>query len=55
VYNEYVVTSRNYIRSCTQVRPEWLLEIAPHYFNPEVIENEMTRGLLARHWRGIKM
>jgi pre-mRNA-splicing factor ATP-dependent RNA helicase DHX15/PRP43 len=55
VYNEYVVTSRNYIRTCTQVRPEWLLEIAPHYFNQEVIENEMTRGLLARHWRGMKM
>jgi pre-mRNA-splicing factor ATP-dependent RNA helicase DHX15/PRP43 len=48
VYNEYVVTSRNYIRTCTQIRPEWLFEIAPHYFNRDNIENDMTRSLLSR-------
>jgi pre-mRNA-splicing factor ATP-dependent RNA helicase DHX15/PRP43 len=51
IYNEYVVTSRNYIRTVTQVQAEWLLEIAPHYFNPDNIENEMTRQLLARFWK----
>ena len=51
VYNEYVVTNRNYIRTVTQVRPEWLMEIAPHYFSPDNIENELTRGLLARYWQ----
>ena len=49
VYNEYVVTNRNYIRTVTQVRPEWLLEIAPHYFALDNMENEMTRALLARY------
>lgn len=48
VYNEYVVTSRNYIRTCTQIRPEWLFEIAPHYFNRDNIDNDMTRSLLSR-------
>lgn len=48
IYNEYVVTSRNYIRTVTQVRPEWLLEIAPHYFNLENLDNEMTRALITR-------
>lgn len=32
VYNEYVLTSKNYVRTVTDVQPEWLLEIAPHYY-----------------------
>lgn len=47
LYNEYVVTSKNFIRTITVVRPEWLLEIAPHYFHPENLESEVTRSLLA--------
>ena len=48
LYNEYVVTNRNFIRTVTVIRPEWLLEIAPHYFNLENIENDLTRSLLFR-------
>ena len=33
VYNEFVLTSRNYIRTCTVIKPEWLLEMAPHYYD----------------------
>lgn len=33
VYNEFVLTSKNYIRTVTSVRPEWLLEVAPAYYN----------------------
>jgi HrpA-like RNA helicase len=32
VYNEFVLTSKNYIRTVTEVRAEWLLEIAPAYY-----------------------
>ncbi|CCH61799.1 hypothetical protein TBLA_0F02600 [Henningerozyma blattae CBS 6284] len=32
IYNEFVLTSKNYIRTVTSVRPEWLLELAPAYF-----------------------
>ncbi|KAH3766444.1 ATP-dependent RNA helicase [Pelomyxa schiedti] len=32
LYNEFVLTSKNYIRTVTDVRGEWLFEIAPHYF-----------------------
>lgn len=35
LYNEYVLTSQNYIRTVTSVRPEWLLEMAPHYYDLE--------------------
>lgn len=33
LYNEYVLTTQNYIRMVTAIRPEWLLETAPHYYD----------------------
>jgi len=33
IYNEFVLTSRNFIRTVTDVRGEWLVDIAPHYFD----------------------
>lgn len=34
LYNEFVLTTANFIRTVTEVRPEWLLEYAPQYFDP---------------------
>ena len=31
IYHEFVLTSRNYIRTVTEIRPEWLFEVAPQY------------------------
>ncbi|CAR30761.1 hypothetical protein ZYGR_0P00630 [Zygosaccharomyces rouxii] len=33
VYNEFVLTTKNYIRTVTSVRPEWLIELAPAYYD----------------------
>lgn len=33
IYNEFVLTSKNYIRTVTSVRPEWLIDIAPAYYD----------------------
>ena len=33
LYHEFVLTSRNYIRTCTAVRGEWLVDLAPHYYD----------------------
>lgn len=33
IYNEFVLTTKNYIRTVTMVKPEWLLEIAPMYYD----------------------
>ncbi|CAL5437454.1 unnamed protein product [Camellia sinensis] len=33
IYNEFVLTSINFIRTVTGVRGEWLVDIAPHYFD----------------------
>uniref|UniRef100_A0A8C6Q0B1 ATP-dependent RNA helicase DHX15 n=1 Tax=Nothobranchius furzeri TaxID=105023 RepID=A0A8C6Q0B1_NOTFU len=32
LYNEFVLTSKNYIRTCIDVKPEWLVKIAPQYY-----------------------
>ncbi|GAA5864209.1 hypothetical protein JCM8547_001293 [Rhodosporidiobolus lusitaniae] len=34
VYQEFVLTTRNYIRTCTEVKPEWLWEYGQAYFEP---------------------
>ncbi|KAL3096472.1 hypothetical protein niasHT_029831 [Heterodera trifolii] len=33
LYNEFVLTSQNYIRTVTDVRPKWLHEMAPTYYH----------------------
>jgi len=33
IYNEFVLTTKNYIRTCTDVKPEWLVKIAPSYYD----------------------
>ena len=34
LYNDYVLTTKKYIRTVTEVRGEWLLELAPHFYTP---------------------
>lgn len=33
IYNEFVLTTQSFIRTVTSVRPEWLLEVSPHYYD----------------------
>jgi pre-mRNA-splicing factor ATP-dependent RNA helicase DHX15/PRP43 len=33
LYNEFVLTSKNYIRTVTEIKPEWLLEASPQYYD----------------------
>ncbi|KAL6450752.1 PRP43 Pre-mRNA-splicing factor ATP-dependent RNA helicase PRP43 [Candida maltosa Xu316] len=35
IYNEFVLTSKNYIRTVTVIKPDWLIELAPKYYNVE--------------------
>lgn len=32
LYNEFVLTTKNYIRTCSDIKPEWLLKTAPQYY-----------------------
>ena len=33
LFHEFVLTSKNYIRTVTEIKPEYLLQVAPHYFD----------------------
>ncbi len=35
VYQEFVLTTKNYIRTVTEIKGEWLLDVAPHYYDLE--------------------
>ena len=48
VYNEFVLTSKNYIRNVTSVRGEWLAEIAPNYYNLEEFPKGEIKTALQR-------
>lgn len=41
LYNEFILTSKNYIRTLTEISPEWLFEVAPDYFN---LDDEFRQG-----------
>jgi len=47
LYNEFVLTTKNYIRTVTDVRPEWLLHMAPQYYDlASFTDGEAKRKLL---------
>ena len=37
IYNELVFTTKEFMRELIEIKPEWLLEIAPHYYKEEDI------------------
>merc|ERR1711939_37039 len=39
IYHELVLTSKEYMRSCMPLKPEWLIEVAPHYYKKKDLES----------------
>ena len=48
MYNEFVLTSRNYIRTVSIIQPEWLFEVAPGYFDLNEFKSGETLRRLER-------
>lgn len=48
IYNEFVLTTKNYIRTVTHVKPEWLLDIAPVYYDISSFPKGPVRMALER-------
>ena len=55
IYNEFVLTSKNYIRTVTSVRPEWLLELAPAYYDLDHFQKGDVKMSLERVQRRLDM
>jgi pre-mRNA-splicing factor ATP-dependent RNA helicase DHX16 len=45
VYHELVFTTKEYLRTVSEIKPEWLLEIAPHYYSKKEIENATLKKM----------
>ncbi|KAG5220174.1 pre-mRNA-splicing factor ATP-dependent RNA helicase [Salix suchowensis] len=48
LFNEFVLTTRPYIRTVSEVRPEWLLEFAPSYFDLSSFPDGETKRTLQK-------
>lgn len=45
MYHELVLTSKEYMRNVSEIKPEWLVEIAPHYYSKKDVLEEGKRGM----------
>ncbi|CAI9101453.1 OLC1v1038783C1 [Oldenlandia corymbosa var. corymbosa] len=45
VYHELVLTTKEYMRQMTQLNPEWLVEIAPHYYQLKDVEDPKSKKM----------
>lgn len=52
IYHELVLTTKEYMRQVTELKPEWLLEIAPHYYMLKDVEDlrKKTPRVAGRPW-----
>ncbi|KAI8977852.1 pre-mRNA-splicing factor ATP-dependent RNA helicase PRP43 [Trametes punicea] len=48
VFNEFVLTTKPYIRTVTEIRPEWLLEYAANYYDLSTFPDGETKRALLR-------
>jgi len=45
IYNELVFTTKEFMRDIIEIKPEWLLEIAPHYYkNSDIFGEEEKKN-----------
>ncbi|PVU98746.1 hypothetical protein BB559_001319 [Furculomyces boomerangus] len=45
VYYELVLTSKEYMRQVIEIKPEWLIELAPHFYSKSEIEDPSKKKL----------
>merc|ERR1719242_27700 len=52
LYNEFVLTTKNYVRTVTDVKPDWLIKTAPQYYDmnnfPQCEAKRVLEGIIAR-------
>ncbi|KAL6839139.1 hypothetical protein ACP4OV_031030 [Aristida adscensionis] len=45
IYHELVLTTKEFMRQVTELKPEWLVEIAPHYYQLKDVDDSGTKKL----------
>lgn len=54
VFQEFVLTTRNYVRTVSVVKIEWLVELAPHYYDLENWPEGETKLEIEKTYRRIQ-
>ncbi|KAK9066578.1 hypothetical protein SSX86_013901 [Deinandra increscens subsp. villosa] len=54
VYHELVLTTKEYMRQVSELKPEWLVEIAPHYYQLKDVEDLAAKKMPRGQGRAIK-
>ncbi|KAL5231001.1 hypothetical protein ABZP36_029777 [Zizania latifolia] len=45
IYHELVLTTKEYMRQVTELKPDWLVEIAPHYYQLKDVDDAGSKKL----------
>eukprot|EP01043_Picozoa_sp_COSAG02_P045924 COSAG02_NODE_4248_length_5586_cov_74.948424_3_plen_1100_part_00 len=45
IYHELVLTSKEFMRQVIEINPEWLVEIAPHYYKANEIQDDNKKKM----------
>ncbi|XP_011309601.1 probable pre-mRNA-splicing factor ATP-dependent RNA helicase mog-4 [Fopius arisanus] len=45
LYHELVFTTKEFMRSVTEIESKWLLEVAPHYYKPRELEDSTNKKM----------
>jgi pre-mRNA-splicing factor ATP-dependent RNA helicase DHX16 len=45
IYHELVFTTKEFMRQVMEIKPEWLLEIAPHYYKAKELEDPSSKKM----------
>mmetsp|Transcript_3518 Transcript_3518/g.8466 ORF Transcript_3518/g.8466 Transcript_3518/m.8466 type:complete len:1087 (+) Transcript_3518:95-3355(+) len=43
IYHELVYTSKEFMRQVVEIKPEWLIEVAPHYYKRKMVQRNVKR------------
>ncbi|KAI4306384.1 hypothetical protein L6164_029666 [Bauhinia variegata] len=54
IYHELVLTTKEYMRQVTELKPEWLVEIAPHYYQLKDVEDSVCKRCLKDMHRSLR-
>jgi len=50
IFNEFVLTTRPYIRTVSDIKAEWLIELAANYYDLDSFREGETKNALKRAW-----
>lgn len=49
VYHELAFTTKEYMRMCSPIKPEWIIEVAPHYYEKaDIASSELATKKMPR-------